>query len=121
MFSVILFIFMNIKGVCVNVVSTRIGPYQSHQKNMAKKIVLGILGTQFDGVAIGILIAKFVLWCWTHNYTAILDFSGVIYIGEHVFTGTQQYFCDYKKSLNGEIIIQGLSDTYKEKLDFFNI
>ena len=46
-----------------------------------KTAVLGRLGQNLSGGAIGVLIARFVLWCGENKYTPVLDFRGVENLG----------------------------------------
>lgn len=60
-----------------------------------KTALLGVLGRNLSGSAIGVLIAKFVLWCRENDYAPVLDFRGVERIGSGLVESALMYYEDH--------------------------
>lgn len=60
-----------------------------------KTALLGVLGRNLSGSAIGVLIAKFVLWCRENDYAPVLDFRGVEGIGSGLVESALMYYEDH--------------------------
>ena len=71
------------------------GGCASEEEQICKTALLGILGKNLAGSALGVLVAKFILWCRENNYSPFLDFRGVETIGESFVESALLHYEDY--------------------------
>ncbi len=69
-----------------------------------KTALLGVLGRNLSGSAIGVLIAKFVLWCRENDYAPVLDFRGVERIGSGLVESALMYYEDHYGECNKKAV-----------------
>lgn len=69
-----------------------------------KTVLLGLLGKELSGSALGVLVAKFVLWCGDNGCLPVLDFRGVERVGGGFIESAVIHYEDYFSSGRGEAV-----------------
>lgn len=69
-----------------------------------KTAALGLLGKKLSGSALGVLTARFVLWCRENGFAPVLDFNGVEFLGNSFLESAYIYYEDFAPSVKGDIL-----------------
>ena len=67
-----------------------------------KAMNFGRIGSSLRGVAVGVVAAKFVLWCRINGYVPVFNCRGVCSISSEVLESMKTYFDDMISSCGGD-------------------